>query len=129
MEAMRSPKLHKTRLITHGKPPYYAYFEHPDGSWYMVWMTETFPKTERGHRFHVHTNYDKLGTVKPNPQSRWYEQPYGMRNWDFDNLKDATIHFYCKRFLPRLHHGYRLIMGNVPPEWLPNHYKKQSRSN
>jgi hypothetical protein len=48
-------------LITHGNPPYHAYLEHTDGSWYMVWMTETFPKTERGHRFHVHSNHDLEG--------------------------------------------------------------------
>jgi GH35 family endo-1,4-beta-xylanase len=105
-------------MIRHGEPPYYAYFEHPDGSWYMVWMTETYPKTERGHRFHVHSNYDKLGVVRPNLEIKWYEQSYGMKNWDFDTFEDAVAHFYHERFLPRMEHGYRLVMGNIPPEWL-----------
>lgn len=105
-------------LIKHGPPPYYAYFEHPDGSWYMVWMTETSPKTARGHRFHVHAMYNKFNTVRPNLESRWYEQPYGMRNWDFNDFEEAVSEFYKKRFIPRLRHGYRLVMGNIPSGWL-----------
>lgn len=115
---MRNTDQLKTSMVRHGEPPYYAYFEHPDGSWYMVWMTETYPKTERGHRFHVHSNYDKLGVVRPNLEIKWYEQSYGMKNWDFHTLEDAVAHFYHERFLPRMEHEYRLVMGNIPSEWL-----------
>jgi len=107
----------ETHLITHSGPPYYAYFEHTDGSWYMLWMTYTEPKTEHGHPWHVHTTYDKLGAVKPNLEARWYEQPYGMKNWDFDTLEEAVFYFYHKRYLLRLRHGYRLVIGNIPEEW------------
>jgi hypothetical protein len=104
-------------LVTHNPPPYYAYFEHPDGSWYMLWMTRTDPKTERGHQWHVHATYDKFGAMRPNLEIRWYEQPYGINNRDFDTLDDAVSHFYNERYLTRVEHGYRLVLGNVPEEW------------
>ncbi|MER3447055.1 MAG: hypothetical protein C4291_09520 [Candidatus Dadabacteria bacterium] len=81
-------------------------------------MTEIYPKTERGHRFHAHSNYDKLGVVKPNLEIKCYGQSYGMKNWDFHMLDDAVAHFYHKRFLPRIEHGYRLVIGNIPYQWL-----------
>ena len=54
------------KQINHDKPPYYAYFEHADGSWYMLWMTHTKPKTERGHDWHVHATFEKHDVTKPN---------------------------------------------------------------
>ena len=107
------------KKIVHGDPPYYAYFEHSDGSWYMLWMTETLPKTSRGHSWHVHAVFDKHGTSLPNLDSKWYEKPYGTRNWDFDSLDDAAKHFYEERFLLRLKHGYKLMAANIPRHWLP----------
>ncbi len=41
--------------------PYYAHFEHPDGSWYLLWVTHTQPQTARGHPWHVHASFDKQG--------------------------------------------------------------------
>jgi len=107
------------KKIVHGDPPYYAYFEHSDGSWYMLWMTETLPKTSRGHSWHVHAAFDKHGTSLPNLDSKWYEKPYGMRNWDFGSFDDAAKHFYEERFLLRLKHGYKLMAANIPRYWLP----------
>jgi hypothetical protein len=106
------------KKIVHEEPPYYAYFQHDDGSWYMLWMTQTDPKTERGHEWHVHASYDKYGSTSPNLESKWYERPYGTANWDFDSLESAIDHFYKERFLLRLKHGYELIMANIPEEWI-----------
>ena len=107
------------KKIVHEEPPYYAYFEHSDGSWYMLWMTQTKPKTERGHGWHVHASFDKYRTSLPNLESRWYEKPYGMSNWDFGSLNDAADYFYNKRYLLRLKHGYEVIRANIPEDWLP----------
>src|SRR5690242_20663265 len=43
--------------------PIHAFFRHPDGSWYRLWITHTEPKTPRGHIWHVHASYDKSGTT------------------------------------------------------------------
>jgi hypothetical protein len=48
--------------ITYGEPPYYAYFKHPDGSWYMLWLTY---KNGRENRWNVHATYDKKGSLSP----------------------------------------------------------------
>lgn len=103
--------------VTRGDPPYHAYFEHEDGSWYMLWMTRSAPKTERGHPWHVHVTLDKHGTMKPVLASRWFEQPYGAYNWDFDTLDEAIEHFLEERYLPRIERGYRLVTGHIPPDW------------
>jgi hypothetical protein len=103
--------------IRHSNPPYYAYFERADGSWYMLWMTHAQPKTRRGHPWHVHATYDKHGATKPNLSSPWFEQPYGMRNWAFDTLEEAVEHFYHERYLLRLARGYKLVVGNIPEDW------------
>ena len=63
--------------------PIYAHFTHPDGSWYRLWITQTQPKTERGHPWHLHASYDKTGTIAPIGGTLWYQQSYGMSNWDF----------------------------------------------
>jgi len=106
------------KRVVHEGPPYYAYFEHPDGSWYMLWMTRTEPKTQRGHEWHVHASFDKHRTTLPNLESRWYEKLYGMSNWDFDSLDEAVSYFYEERFLLRLKHEYKLITANIPADWL-----------
>lgn len=93
---------------------YHAYFEHPDGSWYMLWMT--YDKERRG--WGVHANYDKSGVTKPKLERDWYGQPHGDKNWRFNTMEEALDHFYRKRYIPRIKHGYRLIMGNVPDGWL-----------
>src|SRR5437870_3869785 len=67
----------------------HAFFRHPDGSWYRLWMTHSEPKTPRGHPWHVHANYDKSGSMAPVAGVEWYEQPYGIANWDFDSEEDA----------------------------------------
>jgi hypothetical protein len=107
------------KKIVHEDPPYYAYFEHSDGSWYMLWMTRSRPKTTRGHEWHVHASFDKHRTSMPNLESNWHEKPYGMSNWDFGSLEEAIDYFYNKRFLLRLKHGYDLIAANIPEDWLP----------
>jgi hypothetical protein len=107
------------RKIIHDKPPYYAYFEQPDGSWYMLWMTSSQPKTQRGHNWHVHASFDKYKTSLPNLESGWYEKPYGMSNWNFDSFEKALEYFYEERFLLRLKHGYKLLVANIPEDWTP----------
>lgn len=109
----------REKKILHGEPLYYAFFEHPDGSWYMLWMTSSEPKTQRGHRWHVHASYDKYGTSSPNLDSEWHKKPYGMSNWDFESLEEATEYFHEERFCLRLEHGYELIIANIPEDWMP----------
>lgn len=93
--------------------PVYALFCHPDGSWYRLWITHTTPKTERGHAWHLHATYDKTGTIAPVANTAWYEQPYGMANWDFDSETDAYDAFR-ERADERLGHGYEVREGAVP---------------
>ena len=93
--------------------PIYASFHHPDGSWYRLWITETQPKTERGHRWHLHASYDKTGTMAPIAGTPWHEQLYGMANWDFDSEEDAVTGFR-ERAAERLNHGYEVREGAVP---------------
>jgi hypothetical protein len=93
--------------------PIYAMFRHPDGSWYRLWMTHTEPKTERGHPWHVHATYDKTGTVAPVAGIRWYDQAYGMANWNFETEEAARTAFR-EHIQERLAHGYELREGVVP---------------
>jgi hypothetical protein len=93
--------------------PVFAFFRHPDGSWYRLWVTHTEPKTARGHEWHVHASYDKTGASAPVAGVRWYEQPYGMANWDFDTEADALAE-YRRRAAERREHGYELLEGSVP---------------
>ena len=58
-----------------------------------LWITTGEPKTERGHRWHLHATFDKSGTVAPIAGTRWYELPYGMADWDFDAEADALAAF------------------------------------
>ena len=85
----------------------------------MLWMTRTQPKTVRGHKWHVHASFDKYRTALPNLESKWYEKPYGMWNWDSDSLENSVKRFYEDRFLLRLKHGYELVTANIPEDWLP----------
>ena len=91
----------------------FAHFRHADGSWYRLWITRTTPKTERGHAWHLHATYDKSGTIAPVAGTLWYEQPYGMANWDFDTEAEAHAAFR-DRAGERLSHGYELREGAVP---------------
>ena len=93
--------------------PVYALFQHPDGSWYRLWITRTVPKTERGHPWHLHATYDKTGTIAPVADSAWYDQSYGMDNSDFDTEAEAFAAFR-ERAEERLAHGYALRQGAVP---------------
>jgi hypothetical protein len=93
----------------------HALFRHPDGSWYRLWVTRTEPKTERGHPWHLHATYDKTGTVAPIAGTLWYEQPYGMSNWDFDTEGEVQAAFR-ERANERLEHGYELREGAIPEE-------------
>lgn len=103
--------------ITTGAPPYHAYFEHPDGSWYMVWMTRTFPKTSRGHPWHVHIRWNKWGGPKPKRDWPWWERLWGKVNRDFHDPNEAVNEFFYNRYLPRIEHGYKLIEGHLSPGW------------
>jgi hypothetical protein len=94
-------------------PPVYALFRHPDGSWYRLWVTHTTPKTERGHPWHLHASYDKTGTVAPIAGTLWYEQPYGMANWDFNTEEEVRTAF-LERAAERIAHGYELREGAIP---------------
>ena len=100
-------------MITDVKTPIFAHFTHPDGSWYRLWVTRSTPKTERGHPWHLHANYDKTGTIAPVAGTRWYEQPYGMANWDFESEDDAIVAFQA-RAKERLDHDYELREGAIP---------------
>ena len=91
----------------------FAFFRHPDGSWYRLWMTHTEPKTARGHSWHVHASYDKTGASAPVAGMPWYEQPYGMANWDFETEEEARAEFR-RRAEDRREHGYELLEGTVP---------------
>lgn len=93
--------------------PVFAHFRHPDGSWYRLWITHVPPKTERGHAWHVHATYDKTGAIAPVAGTRWYDQPYGMANWDFDNEADA-LEAFRERAAERIKHGYELREGAIP---------------
>lgn len=88
----------------------YAMFTHEDGSWYRLWLTHTKPKTKRGHPWHLHASYDKSGTLAPIEGSTWYEQPYGMSDWDFDTEAEAVA-AYRERAAERVEHGYVLREG------------------
>ncbi|MBC8101728.1 MAG: hypothetical protein H7Z41_03985 [Cytophagales bacterium] len=93
--------------------PIFAHFTHPDGSWYRLWITHSIPKTERGHPWHLHATYDKSGTLAPVAGTRWYEQTYGMANWDFGSDDDVLVSFRA-RAQERLDHGYELREGAIP---------------
>ena len=90
-------------------------FRHPDGSWYRLWITRSEPKTARGHRWHLHATFDKTGTVAPVAGTCWWEQPYGMADWDFDAEADAVAAFR-ERVQERLEHGYEVREGTIPPQ-------------
>ncbi|MER3446914.1 MAG: hypothetical protein C4291_08765 [Candidatus Dadabacteria bacterium] len=100
-----------TKAVFGELPVYYAYFEHPDGSWYMLWMI----KDKRD--WSVYANYDKSGVNKPKLEREWYRQSHGDKNWRFNTMEEALDHFYRKRYIPRIKHGYRLIVGNIPDGW------------
>jgi len=100
--------------ITRGAPPYYAYLEHPDGRWYAAWITHTSPRTERGHPWHVHADYSREDRLRFTGQGDWYAAPYGMGNWDFNSVEDATRNFLEERLRPRLGAGYQLVQGHLP---------------
>lgn len=93
--------------------PHYAHFRHLDGSWYRLWITHTRPKTARGHPWHLHATYDKSGTLAPVAGTRWYEQPYGMQNWDYDS-ENEVLEAFKSRAAERLQHGYELREGTIP---------------
>lgn len=107
----------KPERISYGAPPYYAYFEHPDGAWYMVWMTNTRPKTRRGHPWHVHIRWSKSGAPRPNRNWEWWTWLWGRVNRDFHDPNAAVLEFFYGRYLPRVEHGYRLVQGHIAPGW------------
>jgi hypothetical protein len=96
--------------------PYYAHFEHPDGSWYLLWVTRTQPRTGRGHPWHVHASFDKHGSIQPVTQSEgWAMGPYGMHNWDFDGEPEALAEFH-ERYQARIEHGYHVVREQLPAQ-------------
>lgn len=90
----------------------HAWFEHADGSWYRLWVTRTLPKTRRGHPWHLHASYDKSRTLAPIARTPWFEQLYGMANWDFDS-EVAALAAFRERAAERLAHGYKLREGAI----------------
>jgi hypothetical protein len=94
---------------------YFAHFTHPQGDWYRLWITRSQPKTERGHPWHLHASYDKSGTMAPVAGTLWYQQPYGMSNWDFDTEAE-TLAAFRARAQERFEHGYELREGALPEE-------------
>jgi hypothetical protein len=99
--------------------PYYAQLEHPDGSWYMLWVTHTQPRTERGHPWHVHASFDKHGGTQPVTRSEgWTMGPYGMHNWDFEQESEALAEF-AERYQKRLDHGYQVVRSQLPKHLEP----------
>lgn len=94
--------------------PYYAHFEHPDGSWYLLWVTHTRPRTARGHPWHVHASFDKQGGLQPVVSGdSWNMGAYGMLNWDFDE-ESAALAGFDERFQLRLEHGYYVVRAQLP---------------
>lgn len=91
----------------------FAFFRHPDGRWYRIWMTRTQPRTQRGHPWHVHVSYDQGGSLAPVAGPQWHEAAYGMANWDFDDLEAALV-AYRRRARDRAARGYSLVEGCVP---------------
>ncbi len=104
----------KAEEVSHGFPPYYAYLEHPDGRWYATWMTQSQPRTERGHPWHVHADYSSEDRLHFTRADDWFTAPYGMRNWDFDTLEEAVDFFLRERLQARLGRGYQLVQGHLP---------------
>jgi hypothetical protein len=99
---------------TNYETPYYAHFEHDDGSWYLLWVTHSQPKTERGHPWHVHASFDKHGGLQPVPGAEgWNMGPYGMHNWDFDG-EDQALKEFDQRLHARLDRGYRVVRAQLP---------------
>ncbi len=103
----------RVRPMEPATAPAFAFFRHPDGSWYRLWISHTAPKTERGHPWHLHASYDKSGTVAPVAGTRWFEQPYGMANWDFADEAEVVAEFR-KKASERTERGYELVEGKVP---------------
>jgi hypothetical protein len=96
--------------------PYYVHFEHPDGGWYLLWVTHTQPRTSRGHPWHVHASFDKHGGIQPVAQSEgWAMAPYGMHNWDFDTEK-AALEAFRERYQARVEHGYSVAREQLPSQ-------------
>ena len=94
--------------------PYYAHFEHPDGSWYLLWVTHTHPRTARGHPWHVHASFDKHGTLQPTAGVQGGNMaPYGMHNWDFDT-EDEALAAFGERLRTRFDHGYQIVRAQLP---------------
>lgn len=106
----------KSTATAHSEPPYYAYLEHPDGRWYAVWMTHTQPRTPSGHPWHVHADYSSEERLEFKRAANWHTAPYGMRNWDFDTVEEATAFFTRERLTPRLKHGYAVVEGQTPTD-------------
>jgi hypothetical protein len=99
---------------TNYETPYFAQFEHADGSWYLLWVTHTRPRTERGHPWHVHASFDKHGALQPVASSGDPSlAPYGMHNWDFD-AEDEAIRAFEERMHARLDHGYQIARSRLP---------------
>lgn len=94
---------------------YYAYFEHPDGKWYMLWITHTKPKTQRGHAWHVHRTYDPWGTSFPNLDAKWWTRPCGQSNDDFNDHFQAVAKFK-EIYKERIDKGYICKSGLMPPK-------------
>jgi len=63
----------------------------------------------------VHANYDKSGSMSPVAGVEWYEQPYGIANWDFDAEEDARAEF-SRRTMERFRRGYELREGSLSGE-------------
>jgi hypothetical protein len=92
----------------------YAHFEHDDGSWYLLWVTHTQPRSARGHPWHVHVSFDKYGGTQPVASSSgWSMGPYGMHNWDFDS-EAAALEDFDRRYQARIDHGYRVVRAQLP---------------
>jgi len=98
--------------------PYYAHFEHPDGSWYLLWVTHTQPQTARGHPWHVHASFDKQGGIQPVINAEgWNMGAYGMHNWDFDD-EDAAVTAFSERMQLRFEHGYQIVQARLPERYV-----------
>lgn len=57
------------------------------------------------------------GSLSLNWTEIWYNQPRGAKNWSFTTIEEALDHFYQKRYLPRVKHGYQLVIGNILEDW------------
>ena len=101
------------------KEAFYAVFEK-GVQWYYLWTTETEPKTTRGHKFHVHADYDLVGNTILVLSKNWYRKLFGIMNHDF-NDRTEMIEDFLRLVDKRMDRGFQLRKSesNLPGRLQP----------